>query len=125
MFLVFFLVTIAAIAVVAYVRTKPMVDVAKCERVATDTRFFRTQLEAYRSMNGSYPSTEQGLQALVGPPIASAPRADWPPLREVVPDDWGTPYIYRCPGRKHPDGFDLFSAGPDRKADTADDVWRE
>jgi general secretion pathway protein G len=108
--LVSLLVAIATIAVVAYVRIKPMVDVAKCERVANDTAFFRTQLEAYRRMNGSYPSTRQGLQALVEKPVS---------------DDWGTPYIYRCPGIKHPDGYDLFSAGPDRKADTADDVWRE
>ena len=121
--LVSLLVAIATIAVVASVRMKRTVDVAKCERVATDTVFYRTQLEASRKMNGSFPSTQQGLQALVGQPIGS-PHPDWP-LSEVVLDPWGTPYVYLCPGVRHPDGYDLFSAGPDRKPNTVDDVWRE
>jgi general secretion pathway protein G len=123
--LVSLLVAIATIAAVAFVRMKRAVDVAKCERVATDTLFFRTQLEAYRRMNGSFPSTEQGLQALVEKPTESPQPAHWKKLcEEIVSDDWNTPYIYRCPGIKYPDGYDLFSAGPDRKPDTADDVWR-
>jgi hypothetical protein len=32
-------------------------------------------------------------------------------------------YIYVCPGRKHPHGFDVYSSGPDEKQNTADDVW--
>ena len=107
--LVVLLVSIATIAVIASVRIKRAEDVAKCERVASDSLFFRTQLEGYRTMNGSFPTTEQGLRALVDKP---------------VPDPWNTPYIYRCPGIKRRDGYDLFSAGPDRKPDTADDVWR-
>ena len=120
------LVSIATIAVVAAVRFKHADDIAKCERVATDSGFFRTQLETYRTMNGSFPTTEQGLRALVDKPTSSPVPARWQQLSlDIPPDPWNTPYIYRCPGIRHRDAYDLFSAGPDRKPDTSDDVWRE
>ena len=113
--LVLLLVSIATLVVIASVRIKRAEDVAKCERVATDSRVFRTQLEAYRMTNRSFPTTEQGLQALVEKQLLG-----------LIPEDpWNTKYVYRCPGKKHPDGYDLFSAGPDRTPDTADDVWRD
>jgi len=66
----------------------------------------------YNGTNGHYPSTDQGLNALV------------PGLMGEVPKDaWGSPYVYRCPGRVNPNSYDLFSAGPDRIADTVDDEW--
>jgi general secretion pathway protein G len=43
----------------------------------------------------------------------------------VPKDPWQNEYIYRNPGQKNPSGYDLYSAGPDRKADTADDDWGE
>ena len=44
-------------------------------------------------------------------------------FKELPKDPWGNPYIYRCPGLKNPGGYDLYSAGQDRQADTADDDW--
>jgi general secretion pathway protein G len=43
----------------------------------------------------------------------------------VPKDPYGNNYIYFNPGRKNPNGFDLYSAGKDRKPDTADDNWGE
>jgi general secretion pathway protein G len=84
----------------------------KEQRVRADIQGIRTMLLSYNGTNGYYPSTDQGLQALV------------PRLMEEVPKDaWGTPYVYRCPGKRYPNAYDLFSAGPDRIADTADDEW--
>jgi len=124
--LVVLLVTIATIAVVAAVRFKRAEDVAKCERVASDSAVFRMHLETYQKMNGEFPTTGQGLQALVEKPNRSPVPAAWQQLLgEIPPDPWGTAYIYRCPGIKHPGRYDLFSVGPDRKQDTSDDVWRE
>jgi general secretion pathway protein G len=75
-------------------------------------------------MNGFYPTTEQGIQALVTQPDKDPRPARWYQLfREVPKDPWGNDYIYRCPGLKNPSGYDLYSAGPDRQADTADDDW--
>ena len=88
-------------------------------RVAGDIQTMRVQLEVYHSMNGSFPPTEQGLQPLIKAPTAS------PQPAQLPKDPWGTSYIYRCPGLKHPSGYDLFSAGPDKRADTADDDWGE
>jgi len=81
-------------------------------RVKADIQGIQTMLRSYKETNGSYPDTDQGLNALV------------PRLMEELPKDaWGAPYVYRCPGQANPLGYDLFSAGPDRIPDTADDDW--
>ena len=97
---------------------------AKGVAVRADIQAIGTQLKLYESMNGFLPTTEQGLQALVSQP-ASEPRPQrWYQLfKEVPKDPYGNNYIYLSPGRKNPTGYDLYSAGPDRKADTADDDW--
>jgi general secretion pathway protein G len=100
------------------------VGFAKGVAVKADINAIGTQLKLYESVNGFYPTTEQGLQALVTQP-SSEPRPNhWYQLfKEVPKDPWGNNYIYLNPGRKNPNGYDLYSAGPDRKADTADDDW--
>lgn len=75
-----------------------------------------TALKLYRLDNGSYPTTEQGLQALVEPPSAGKLASAW---REggylekgrVPKDPWDNEYVYLCPGI-HGD-FDLVSYGAD------------
>ena len=98
------------------------VEIAKHTAVSADVQALGTQLKLYESMNGFFPTTEQGLQALVTPPETDPKPARWYQLfKEVPKDPWHNNYIYRCPGIKNPGGYDLFSAGPDRIADTADD----
>src|SRR5436309_14351473 len=97
---------------------------AKETAVRADVQAIGTQLMQYEAMNGFYPTTGQGLQALVSQP-ESEPRPNrwYPFFKEVPRDPWGLPYIYRCPGIKHPDRYDLFSTGPDCQPDQADDDW--
>ena len=98
--------------------------IAKTMRVQADVQAIKTQLQLYESMNGFYPTTEQGLQALVTAPDKDPRPAHWYQFSTELPKDpWGNDYIYRCPGLKNPSGYDLYSAGPDRQADTADDDW--
>jgi len=98
------------------------VEYARHIRVAADIQGINTQLGLYESMNGFYPTTEQGLQALVTQPNTDPKPTRWYQLYKELPKDpWGTDYIYRCPGLKNPNGYDLYSAGPDRKPDTTDD----
>lgn len=98
--------------------------VAKDMRVRADIQSISTQLKLYESVNGFTPTTEQGLQALVTPPESDPKPTRWYQLFKELPQDpWGSNYIYASPGRKNPNGFDLYSAGPDRKPDTADDNW--
>ena len=97
---------------------------AKATAVRADIQSIGTQLMQYEAMNGFYPTTEQGLQALVTQ-AESEPRPQrwYQFFKELPKDPWGNPYVYRCPGIKHPDKYDLYSAGPDRQPDTADDDW--
>jgi general secretion pathway protein G len=98
--------------------------VAKSMRVQADIQAIKTQLQLYESMNGFYPTTEQGMLALVTQPQNDPRPTRWYQLfKELPKDPWGSNYIYRCPGQKNADSYDLFSAGPDRKADTEDDDW--
>jgi general secretion pathway protein G len=76
-------------------------------------------LDQYRIDVGRYPSTGQGLAALVVRPEGE-PRWAGPYLAKAVPPDpWGRPYGYRAPG-EHGD-YDLWSTGPDGTAGGAPD----
>lgn len=70
-------------------------------------------LDQYRLDTGHYPRQEHGLAALRTRPV-SEPKWDGPYLKkDVPPDPWGNPYVYRFPGM-HGD-FDLISFGKDGK----------
>lgn len=100
------------------------VEVGRKVRVQGDLQALNTQLRLYQSLNGFYPTTDQGLQALVAPPNTDPKPSRWTQLMSDVPKDpWNSPYVYVCPGRKNSAGYDLYSAGPDRIPDTADDDW--
>jgi len=109
---------------VAIYRLRGNLETAKLVGVQSDVQSIRTQLKVYESFNGFVPTTEQGLQALVTRPSSDPQPTRWTQLFDSVPKDpWQTPYIYISPGRKNPDSYDLYSAGPDRKPDTPDDDW--
>lgn len=87
----------------------------------------RTALSMYEVDNGKYPTTDQGLMALIQKPGGAPEPKNWkgPYLQnmtEVPLDPWQHPYVYLCPGTKNTTGFDLFSAGSDGAPGTADDV---
>ncbi len=72
---------------------------------------FEKALDQYRLDTRRYPSTEQGLKALIEKP---GNETQWggPYLRKDVPlDPWGRPYVYRAPGTKG--DYDLVSYGKD------------
>lgn len=102
------------------------IDVAKEQRVDADFQAITTQLKTYEMLNYTFPTTDQGLEALVTkPPVDPQPRK-WKHLLDAVPlDPWGTPYQYRNPGKINPSGFDLYSLGPDRKASDDDIVFKK
>ena len=71
-------------------------------------------LDQYRLDTGHYPSTEEGLAALVTRP-PNEPRWDGPYLTKGVPlDPWDNPYLFRIPG-EHGE-YDLISYGRDGQA---------
>jgi general secretion pathway protein G len=84
----------------------------------------KTTLVRYRIDLGDYPSTEEGLDALVVAPSGKTDRWHGPYVddKKNLIDPWGQPYQYRYPGTKNPTSYDLFSKGADKVADTADDI---
>ncbi|HEX2189345.1 MAG TPA: type II secretion system major pseudopilin GspG [Longimicrobiaceae bacterium] len=75
-------------------------------------------LDAYRLDNDSYPSSEQGLGALLTAPAGSPAPRNWrgPYLKKSVPaDPWGSPYVYRSPGADPKHDYELLSWGRDGK----------
>jgi general secretion pathway protein G len=89
------------------------IDKAAVNRARTDLRSIETALNLYRLDNFRYPSTAEGLQALVtNPGEASAP--NWKQQLPRIPvDPWDQPYLYASPGQRG--DFDVFSYGADRQ----------
>lgn len=102
------------------------IDVAKEQRVDTDFQAITTQLKTYEMVNYVFPTSEQGLEALVKKPATEPQPRKWKRLLESVPlDPWGSPYQYRNPGKINPRSFDLYSWGADRKESEDDIVLRK
>lgn len=81
------------------------------------------KVELYREMGGSYPTTAQGLEALVNHPDGEpAPRRWKPHFRATPVDRWGRPYGYALKGASDLGIFTVFSRGPDGLAGTEDDI---
>ena len=80
---------------------------------------FATALKLYEMDNGAYPTTEQGLAALVSAPT-SAPHWKGPYLERKILDPWGQEYHYKCPGVNGAP-YDVSSWGSDG-TQSSDDV---
>jgi general secretion pathway protein G len=79
-----------------------------------------TALKLYELDNGSFPSSEEGLNALLDKP-ASATNWHGPYLEKKPIDPWGREYKYKCPGEHRTSDYDLYSLGKDG-VESADDV---
>ena len=88
-----------------------------------DIEVFSAALDSFDKDCGAYPSTEQGLQALIVQP-PNCPNWKGPYLKEakIKNDPWGSKYIYKCPGVKTASSFDLCSPGPDKIEGNNDDI---
>jgi general secretion pathway protein G len=115
---------IALLAGAAVYKMYQNVEIARIERARSDIQNIKTQLLYYEVSNGTLPTTEQGLQALVQRPAGDPAPKRWMQLLPSIPEDpWGVPYQYRSPSiLNSPDGFDLFAVAKDKKPNTADDV---
>ena len=99
-------------------------DASRHGRVTADVQKLNTQLALYKSMNGFFPTTDQGLQALVVQPDIDPRPTRWYQLYKNVPKDpWQNNYIYICPGIKNPNSYDLYSAGSSRKLGAGTEDW--
>jgi general secretion pathway protein G len=100
------LATIATTQVLKYLAS------AKLSTAHTQVESFSSALDLYKLDVGHYPTTQEGLSALIAAP-AGAQNWSGPYVKNTASlnDPWGHPYIYRAPGQ-HGE-FDLYSEGPE------------
>ena len=113
------LVILGVLAAVVVPRFANRGDDAKKTAARTDISAISLALDTYEVDNGGYPSTEEGLAALVQAP-GSARSWKGPYLKQMPTDPWGNQYIYSKPGQHNGD-FDLYSMGPDGR-EGGDDI---
>ena len=98
----------------AYVGPKYFSQLGKSEVTIAKAQIeaFEKSLDTYRLDVGRYPSTEEGMAALMAAPPAAAIKWNGPYLKKGVPQDpWGQPYQYRSPGSKGE--YEIVSLGRD------------
>ncbi|TMM47850.1 type II secretion system major pseudopilin GspG [Colwellia ponticola] len=96
---------------------------ANMQKAVSDVSALETSLSLYKMDNYDYPTTEQGLDALVDQTdIAPEPRRfpDGGYIKRLPKDPWGNDYVLLNPGEQGK--MDVFSVGPDGEAGTEDDI---
>ena len=88
---------------------------AKVSKARSDIKTLETNLERMYLHLDAYPTTEQGLQALVTAPAGIEDRWKGPYVKVLEDDPWGHPYQYRSPG-ENGRTFDIWSQGADGQA---------
>lgn len=87
-------------------------DEARIVKAKQDINVMASSLQLYKLDNFRYPTTDQGLRALVEKPTAEPIPRNWKPYMEhLQKDPWGNDYLYLSPG-EHGE-FDLFTYGAD------------
>lgn len=105
---------LALISALVVVNVLPERDRAAARKAKIDIGSIENALDQYRLDMFSYPTTEQGLEALVAIPPGEARTDQYRPggyLRTLPVDPWGRPYQYRQPGEHGP--IDVYSLGAD------------
>ena len=110
------IVIIGALAAMAVPRLVGRSEAARVTAAEADIKGnVSLALRLYEVDNGRYPSTAQGLAALLSKPGGTPTPKNWkgPYLERTPKDPWGVPYHYNYPGTHGPADYDLFSYGAD------------
>lgn len=108
------IVIIGLLATVVVINVLPSQDRARVEKARADVATLETALETYRLENLTYPSEQDGLQALVTAPAGLQRPERYRQggyVKRLPEDPWGAAYQYRNPGRNGQ--IDVFSFGAD------------
>lgn len=109
-------VILAILAAIVVPRIMRRPDQAKIVKAKQDVMAIENAMDLYKLDNGFYPTTEQGIKALVKKPASSPVPENWESggyLKRLPLDPWGHPYHYLNPG-KHSD-IDVFTYGADNQ----------
>ncbi len=113
--------SILAAFVVPKIMDRP--EQARILKAKQDIRTVENALRMYKLDNLVYPSTDQGLDALIQEPTTEPVPRKWAKegyIDRLSDDPWGNPYIYLQPGIHG--SFDIYSVGPDGQPETEDDL---
>ncbi len=117
------LVILATLAAIVLPKLTGRSKQAKVTAAGTQIAQIEVALDAFEIDLGRYPTTSEGLRALIDKPASDSEGWQQPYLKRDVPKDpWGSEYQYRYPGNYNEDGYDLYSFGPDRKLGGDDDI---
>ncbi|WP_413700720.1 type II secretion system major pseudopilin GspG [Psychromonas sp. KJ10-10] len=98
-------------------------DKADRQKVVSDVIALENALDMYKLDNNTYPTTEQGLEALQSKPSGSPEPRSYPEdgyIKRLPEDPWGNEYVLNSPGEYGK--IDILSVGPDGEEDTDDDI---
>lgn len=116
------IIILAILAAVVIPRVIGRTEDARQSQAITTIQSFSNTLDLYKADTGEYPSSDQGLAALLKNPGAKNWNGPYLKNMDAIPSDpWGHPYVYKTPGDNNRD-FDIVSPGPDGQAGTADDI---
>lgn len=115
------MVILAVLAAIVVPKFTSRTKQAKETAAKTDISAFDLALDSFEVDNGHYPSSDEGLNALMTQP-SDATNWKGPYLKKLPNDPWGHPYVYRYPGQHNTNGYDVLSIGEDGQEGTADDV---
>ncbi len=113
------LVILSTLAAIVIPRFGPVGKEAKIKATLAQISNLRTAVNMFETQNGHYPKSLEELVVRPGDVSNWHPYLDPPKLPL---DPWQHPYVYQCPGRRDPDGYDLWSMGPDGQDGTDDDI---
>jgi general secretion pathway protein G len=108
-------VILSMLAAIIVPRIMDQPDRARVAKAGQDVQALVTGLNLYKLDNYSYPSTDQGLNALIEAPQGLPEARNWKPggyIDRLPEDPWGNPYLYLNPG-VHGE-IDVYSQGADR-----------
>lgn len=110
--LMFVLIIIGVLGAIVTWNLVGAADKAKMTATRANMDIVKKALNTYRAAYNVYPDTATGLEVLVQERL----------LEEIPKDGWGRELEYYSPTQTFPNGFELYSAGPDMTSSTADDV---
>lgn len=116
------MVIIAILATILVPRVIGHLGQAKVTKAQADLTVLKGALTTYYIDNGQFPSTSDGLGALIKNP-GNLPKWEKTLDRDTVPmDPWDHPYVYRCPSNTPGDDYDLLSTGPSGVEGNSDNI---
>ena len=110
---------LALMATAVSISVVKVLEQAKIGKAKGDISTFNTALDFYYNLEGEYPNQGQGLNSLIQP---GEDGKRYLKQSKLPADPWKQEYLYRYPGTKNSDNYDVCSKGPDKQEGTQDDI---